>query len=83
MESRAGFLLTVLLLLVVGMPGYSAEPGEGEIVALSTPVFADEKEKKDEGWVDLLSAKTKSLDDHWTRRVNLFSRTFRPIIQGC
>ena len=44
------------------------------IAALSTPLFADEKEKPaakdDAGWIDLLTPKTTKLDDHWTTTGN-------------
>jgi hypothetical protein len=34
------------------------------VTALAVPVCADDKEKKDVGWTELLSAKTKNLDEH-------------------
>jgi len=40
------------------------------VAALTAPACADDKEKKDEGWTELLSSKTKSLDEHWTTTGN-------------
>jgi hypothetical protein len=40
------------------------------VAALDAPVCAEDKDKKDEGWTELLSAKTKSLDEHWTTTGN-------------
>jgi hypothetical protein len=40
------------------------------VAVLAAAVCAEDKDKKDEGWTDLLSAKTKSLDEHWTTTGN-------------
>jgi hypothetical protein len=40
------------------------------IAVLNSALFAEEKEKKAEGSIDLLSPKTTSLDEHWTTTGN-------------
>ena len=35
------------------------------IALMTTPLSAEDTDKQDTGWVDLLSAETTSLDDHW------------------
>ena len=40
------------------------------VLSLGVLVFAGEEEKQRDGWVDLLSTKTKSLDDQWVTTGN-------------
>ncbi len=41
------------------------------LIAFGSPLFAEEKQKKnDDGWIRLLSAETKSLDENWTTTGN-------------
>jgi len=40
------------------------------VVALCTSLFADDKDNKDGSWIQLLSPKLKSLDEHWTTTGN-------------
>lgn len=35
------------------------------VTFLGVPLIAEENKTKDDGWVDLLSAKTQRLDEHW------------------